>query len=133
MRRFVVEVVIDAIILFAVLLLLSIITVPQPFPFGTQRVPIFTIDAAGIRSDRHVRTGDRHRRDIANRLACWSVEMSASVDSAPWFSLRPCACNPSQQPPVATSYKLTLLSLAPKNQPAHRSTARAQVGSAVSA
>ena len=50
MRRFVVEVVIDAIILFAVLLLLSIITVPQPFPFGTQRVPIFTIDAAGIRS-----------------------------------------------------------------------------------
>ena len=37
MRRFLVEAVLDAAIVAAVLLLLSIIHVPQPFPFGTDR------------------------------------------------------------------------------------------------
>jgi ubiquinone biosynthesis protein len=48
MRRFVVEVVIDALIVLAILTLLSLIHVPQPFPFGTTKAPIFQIDASGF-------------------------------------------------------------------------------------
>jgi ubiquinone biosynthesis protein len=48
MRRFLVGVVVDALIVFVVLELLSLLSVPQPFPFGTTRVPIVTINAAGI-------------------------------------------------------------------------------------
>ncbi len=48
MRRFLVGVVVDALIVFIVLELLSLLSVPQPFPFGTTRVPIVTINAAGI-------------------------------------------------------------------------------------
>ncbi len=48
MRRFLVEAVLDAAIVAAVLLLLSIIHVPQPFPFGTDRVPVVTLEGAGI-------------------------------------------------------------------------------------
>jgi ubiquinone biosynthesis protein len=43
MRRFLVEVVLNAIVAFLVLWILSLIRVPQPFPFGAERVPIVTI------------------------------------------------------------------------------------------
>ena len=48
MRRFIVEVVLDALIVFAIIFVLSLLHVPQPFPFGTERVPIFTREASGI-------------------------------------------------------------------------------------
>jgi ubiquinone biosynthesis protein len=48
MRRFLVEVVLDALVVLVVLLLLSFITVPQPFPFGSERAPIFDRAAVGI-------------------------------------------------------------------------------------
>src|SRR5262245_22263711 len=48
MRRFIVEVLVDAVIIFVVLLLFSFIHVPQPFPFGTDRTPIFTRTSDGI-------------------------------------------------------------------------------------
>ncbi|MFI5226298.1 MAG: AarF/UbiB family protein [Candidatus Limnocylindrales bacterium] len=47
MRRFVVGIVLDALILFIVLAVLGLLTVPQPFPFGAERVHIVTLDAAG--------------------------------------------------------------------------------------
>ncbi len=47
MRRFLVEVVIDALILFVVGFLLSLISVPQPFPFGSGSAPIFTRVTSG--------------------------------------------------------------------------------------
>jgi ubiquinone biosynthesis protein len=47
-RRFVVEVVLDAAVAFVVLGLLSLLTVPQPFPFGAERSPIFTATGAGV-------------------------------------------------------------------------------------
>ncbi|MDH4141806.1 MAG: AarF/UbiB family protein [Chloroflexota bacterium] len=47
MRRFLVEVVIDALLVFVLLNLLSLIHVPQPFPFGSERVPIFRSAGAG--------------------------------------------------------------------------------------
>jgi len=46
-RRFIVEAVLDAAIVAAVLLLLSLIHVPQPFPFGVDRVPIVQLVGAG--------------------------------------------------------------------------------------
>jgi uncharacterized membrane protein YvlD (DUF360 family) len=48
MRRFLVEVVIDAVLVFAILTILSFIRVPQPFPFGTERLPVFTSTQAGL-------------------------------------------------------------------------------------
>ena len=48
MRRFLVEVVIDAFIVFVVLVFMSWLTVPQPFPFGSERVPIFTRTTGGV-------------------------------------------------------------------------------------
>jgi len=48
MRRFVVEVLVDAAILVIVLGFLSLISVPQPFPFGTDRVSIVRIDTSGL-------------------------------------------------------------------------------------
>ena len=48
MRRFVVEVVIDAVILFVISLVFRFVTVPQPFPFGTERVPIIDVGDAGL-------------------------------------------------------------------------------------
>ncbi|MGZ3588449.1 MAG: AarF/UbiB family protein [Candidatus Limnocylindrales bacterium] len=47
MRRFVVEVVIDALIVWLVLFVLSLLSVPQPFPFGTERAPIFSLAHVG--------------------------------------------------------------------------------------
>jgi len=47
MRRFVVEVVVDIVILLAIILLLDFITVPQPFPFGTERASIAALRGAG--------------------------------------------------------------------------------------
>ncbi|HMJ80757.1 MAG TPA: AarF/UbiB family protein [Candidatus Dormibacteraeota bacterium] len=47
MRRFLVEVVIDALIVWAVLFLLSLLSVPQPFPFGAERAPIFSLAHVG--------------------------------------------------------------------------------------
>ena len=48
MRRFIVEVLLDAAIVFVILALLSFIHVPQPFPFGTTRVPILTSTTPGV-------------------------------------------------------------------------------------
>jgi ubiquinone biosynthesis protein len=48
MRRFIVEVVLDALIVLVVLLALSFLTVPQPFPFGAERAPIFDRQSVGI-------------------------------------------------------------------------------------
>ena len=48
MRRFIVEVVLDAILLLFIVLLLGIISVGQPFPFGPTSVPIVALRGAGI-------------------------------------------------------------------------------------
>jgi ubiquinone biosynthesis protein len=47
MRRFFVEVVIDAVLLIVIVLFLGIISVGQPFPFGTTSVPIVQLRDAG--------------------------------------------------------------------------------------
>src|SRR6478735_1589681 len=43
MRRFLVEVLLNAVVAFVVLWVLSLIRVPQPFPFGLERAPIMVI------------------------------------------------------------------------------------------
>jgi ubiquinone biosynthesis protein len=48
MRRFLVEAALDAVIIFLILVLLSIIHVPQPFPFGTERASIFQSGGIGV-------------------------------------------------------------------------------------
>ena len=48
MRRFIVEVVIDALLLFFIALLLGVFSVSQPFPFGTSQAPIIALRGAGI-------------------------------------------------------------------------------------
>jgi ubiquinone biosynthesis protein len=48
MRRFIVEVVIDAIILGVIILLLSLISVAQPFPFGPDDRPIVELQGVGL-------------------------------------------------------------------------------------
>ena len=48
MRRFIVEVVLDAIILLVIILFLGVISVSQPFPFGPTSVPILTLRGAGL-------------------------------------------------------------------------------------
>jgi ubiquinone biosynthesis protein len=48
MRRFIVEVVIDALIVFVIGFLFSLIRIPQPFPFGSDSAPIFTRVASGV-------------------------------------------------------------------------------------
>jgi ubiquinone biosynthesis protein len=48
MRRFIVEVLLDALILLVIILLLGVISVSQPFPFGPQSAPIVALRGAGI-------------------------------------------------------------------------------------
>ena len=48
MRRFVVEAVADALIFLVIILLLSLIEVSQPFPFGPDQAPILELSGAGI-------------------------------------------------------------------------------------
>jgi ubiquinone biosynthesis protein len=48
MRRFVVEVLVDLVILLAIILLLDFIKVPQPFPFGQTTAPIAALRGAGL-------------------------------------------------------------------------------------
>ena len=48
MRRFIVEVVLDALLLLVIVLFLGIISVAQPFPFGTGSAPIVALRGAGI-------------------------------------------------------------------------------------
>ena len=48
MRRFIVEVLLDAVLLLFIVLLLGIISVGQPFPFGPTSVPILSLRGAGI-------------------------------------------------------------------------------------
>jgi len=48
MRRFIVEVVLDAFLLLFIILFLGIISVSQPFPFGPTSVPILTLRGAGL-------------------------------------------------------------------------------------
>ena len=48
MRRFIVEVVIDTVLLAVILLFLGIVSVPQPFPFGTGSAQIVALRGAGI-------------------------------------------------------------------------------------
>jgi ubiquinone biosynthesis protein len=47
-RRFVVETVVDMVVLVLIVLLLSLLTVPQPFPFGAEREPIVTLRGSGL-------------------------------------------------------------------------------------
>jgi ubiquinone biosynthesis protein len=48
MRRFIVEAVVDALLLAAIVIVLSIISVQQPFPFGAESAPIIATTGAGI-------------------------------------------------------------------------------------
>ncbi len=48
MRRFIVEVVLDAFLLLFIILFLGIISVSQPFPFGPTSVSILTLRGAGL-------------------------------------------------------------------------------------
>ena len=48
MRRFIVEVVIDALLLLFIALVLGVFSVAQPFPFGTGPRPIIALRGAGI-------------------------------------------------------------------------------------
>src|SRR3954453_17482451 len=48
MRRFIVEVLLDAFILLVIALFLGIISIAQPFPFGTASAPIIALRGAGI-------------------------------------------------------------------------------------
>ncbi len=48
MRRFLVEVVLDAIVLAFIVLLLGVVSVGQPFPFGSSSAPIIGLRDAGI-------------------------------------------------------------------------------------
>ena len=48
MRRFIVEVVIDTVLLAVIVLFLGIVSVPQPFPFGTGSAQIVALRGAGI-------------------------------------------------------------------------------------
>ena len=48
MRRFIVEAVADAFVLLVIILLLSIPTVSQPFPFGPDQAPILQLRGAGV-------------------------------------------------------------------------------------
>ena len=48
MRRFLVEVFLDAVIVFVILFVLSLLNIPQPFPFGDGRGPIIERTATGI-------------------------------------------------------------------------------------
>ena len=54
--------------------------------------------------DERARIDERHATawTSASRPSC-RVESAASVDSAPWFSLTPCACRPSNPPPDTSS------------------------------
>jgi ubiquinone biosynthesis protein len=48
MRRFIVEVILDALVLFFIALLLGVFSVGQPFPFGETSVPIIQLTGAGV-------------------------------------------------------------------------------------
>src|SRR3954463_1730321 len=48
MRRFIVEVLLDAFILLVIALFLGIISIAQPFPFGPNSAPIIALRGAGI-------------------------------------------------------------------------------------
>jgi ubiquinone biosynthesis protein len=48
MRRFLVEAVLDSVVVFVILGVMSLINVPQPFPFGVERAPIWTGTGAGV-------------------------------------------------------------------------------------
>ena len=48
MRRFIVEALADALVLLVIILLLSIPTVSQPFPFGPDSAPILQLRGAGV-------------------------------------------------------------------------------------
>lgn len=47
MRRFIVEALLDALIIALILLVLSLIHVPQPFPFGSERAPVLSRTDSG--------------------------------------------------------------------------------------
>ncbi len=47
MRRFIVEAVVDAILLLVIILFLGLISISQPFPFGTGSAPIVALKGAG--------------------------------------------------------------------------------------
>src|SRR4051794_25637871 len=91
-------------------------------------------NAPDVRAQAEIATREQVAHDVvvARRRACCSVDSSASVDSAPWFSLRPRASSPSKPPPLSSSYITVAESFSPRNQAAHSSTAAAQRGSPVS-
>lgn len=48
MRRFIVEVIVDALLLLVIVLILGAISVGQTFPFGTSSQPIVQLRGTGI-------------------------------------------------------------------------------------
>ncbi len=48
MRRFVVETVVDAVIILVIILVLGLFEVAQPFPFGLESAPIMKLSGAGL-------------------------------------------------------------------------------------
>ncbi len=48
MRRFIVETVVDGLILLVIILILGVFTVAQPFPFGAESAPIAQLRGAGV-------------------------------------------------------------------------------------
>src|SRR4029079_11342156 len=67
----------------------------------------------------------------AGRGACCNVEMSASVDSAPWLRFGPVGVNPSYPPFVSAFHITAPPSLSPANQSIARETPRRHSSSRV--
>ena len=84
MRRFIVEVVLDALILLVIILVLGIICVAQPFPFGPDSAPILALRGAGL--DRLPVVGGRPRPRQPVRPARSSSRSPAGCCSRRWAS-----------------------------------------------
>ena len=72
-----------------------------------------------------------HCGTVEKRRACCRVEITASVDSAPWLRFTPSACRPSNPPPVSGSHMSCAASLSPRNQAAAAWTPSGQIAPGV--
>jgi ubiquinone biosynthesis protein len=48
MRRFIVETVVDGLVIFLIFVVMGLLKVPQPFPFGAESVPVIQLKGAGV-------------------------------------------------------------------------------------
>ena len=83
MRRFVVEAVIDALIALVVILVLSFISVPQPFPFGQGTAPIFALRGAGLSRLPRLGGGPGPRQPVRPSGDRGAHRSAAPVDDGP--------------------------------------------------